>query len=99
VTWTGTFTTTGGLTTSGTNVMNTRVTTDSSFCVDVLTTPNGTFTTHQNCSRINMTGHWDIVSGAGIYKFLHGSGALTMMFPPNVPTGVQVIEILNGEIL
>ena len=98
VTFTGTFTATGGLTTSGTNVMNTRLTTDSSFCVDVLTTPNGTFTTHQNCSRVNMTGHWDIVSGTGIYKFLHGSGPLTMMFPPNVPTGVFVIETVTGEI-
>jgi hypothetical protein len=98
LTWTGTFTVTGGLTTSGTDVMNTRLTTDSSFCVVVLTAPQGTFTTHQNCSRPNMTGHWDIVSGTGIYRFLHGSGPLTMMFPPNVPDGVQVIEAETGEI-
>jgi hypothetical protein len=98
VTFTGTFTATGGLTTSGTDVMNTRLTADSSFCIVVLTTPNGTFTTHQNCSRTNMTGHWDIVSGTGIYKFLHGSGALTMMFPPDVPEGVFVIETETGEV-
>jgi hypothetical protein len=98
LTWTGTFTATGGLKTSGTDVMNTRLTTDSSFCIVVLTAPNGTFTTHQNCSRPNMTGHWDIVSGTGIYMFLHGSGPLTMMFPPNVPIGVQVIETETGEI-
>jgi hypothetical protein len=97
-TYTGTFTATGGLIASGTNLMTTRVTTDSSFCVDVLTTPNGSFTTHQNCSRGNMTGEWEIVSGTGIYRFLHGSGQLTMMFPPNVPAGVFVIEALTGEI-
>ncbi len=99
LTFTGTFSATGGLTASGTNVMTTRLTTDSSFCVDVLTTPYGSYTTHQNCSRPNMTGHWEIVSGTGIYKFLHGSGPLTMMFPPNVPAGVFVIETLTGEIL
>lgn len=98
VTFTGTFAATGGLTTSGTDVMNTTLTTDSSFCIVVLTAHNGTFTTHQNCSRLNMTGHWDIVSGTGIYKFLHGSGSLTMMFPPDVPIGVQVIETETGEI-
>ncbi|GAC1423072.1 MAG: hypothetical protein NVS9B7_23280 [Flavisolibacter sp.] len=99
LTFTGTFTATGGITTSGTNVMNTTLTPDSSFCIVVLSAPEGTFTTHQNCSRPNMTGHWDIVSGTGIYKYLHGSGPLTMMFPPNVPTGVQLIEKETGEIL
>jgi hypothetical protein len=57
VTFTGYFTGTGGLNTSGTDVMNTTLTADSSFCVVVLTAPDGTFTTHQNCSRTNMTGH------------------------------------------
>jgi hypothetical protein len=98
LTWTGTFTTTGGLTTSGTDVMNTTLTTDSSHCIVVLTDAFGSFTTHQNCNRANMTGHWDIVSGTDRYKFLHGSGPLTMMFPPNVPIGVQVIEAETGEI-
>ena len=98
VTFTGIFTTSGGLTTSGTDVMNTTLTTDSSHCIVVLTAPNGTFTTHQNCNRANMTGQWFIASGTGLYKFLHGSGPLTMMFPPNVPTGVQVIEAETGKI-
>ena len=97
VTSTGTFTATGGLTTSGTDVMNITLTPDSSHCIVVLTTPNGTFTTHQNCNRANMTGHWDIVSGTGIYTFLHGSGSLIMTFPPDVPTGVVVIETETGE--
>jgi hypothetical protein len=98
VTFTGTFTATGALATSGTDVMNTTLTTDSSHCIVVLTDAFGSFTTHQNCNRANMTGQWFIASGTGIYKFLHGSGPLTMMFPPDVPTGVQVIETETGEI-
>ena len=98
VTFTGTFTANGGLKTSGTDVMNTRLTPDSSFCIVLLTAPNGTFTTHQNCSRPNMTGHWDIVSGTGRYKFFHGSGPLVMKFPPHVPAGVLLIEKETGEI-
>ncbi len=97
VTFTGTFNATGGINTSGTDVMNTTLTTDSSHCIVVLTDAFGSFTTHQDCNRANMTGHWVIVSGTGVYTFLHGSGPLTMMFPPDVPTGVQVIETETGK--
>ena len=98
-TYYGTFTATGGLTTSGTSLMDVQLTADSSFCHDVLTTLTGTFTMVLNCSRTNMTGHWKIVNGTGEYSALHGNGPLTMMFPPNVPDGVLIIETITGKIL
>lgn len=98
-TYYGTFTATGGLATSGTSVMDVSLTTDSSFCHDVLTTSRGTFTMQLNCSRPNMTGHWKIVNGTGLFASLHGDGPLSMMFPPNVPAGVLLIETITGEIL
>ncbi len=95
----GTFTSTGGLNISGTSVMDVQLTTDSSFCHDALTTSGGTFTMLLDCSRSNMTGHWKIVNGTGVYASIHGNGPLTMMFPPNVPADVLVIETITGEIL
>lgn len=96
-TLTGPFTSTGGLTTSGTSVMDVTYIGDSSFCNDALTTSNGSFTMKLNCSRTSMTGHWKVVSGTGVYASLSGNGPLTMMFPPNVPAGVFVIETITGK--
>lgn len=94
----GTFTSTGGLRISGPDTMDVRLTTDSSFCHTRLTNSRGTITMALNCSRTNMTGHWRITGGTGAFASYYGEGPLTMMFPPNVPDGVLVIETITGEI-
>jgi hypothetical protein len=97
-TYYGTFAATGGLNLKGPDTMDVRLTTDSSFCHTVLTSSRGTITMLLNCSRTNMTGHWRIVNGTGAFASFYGNGPLTMMFPPNVPAGVLVIETITGEI-
>jgi hypothetical protein len=97
-TYYGSFNATGGLNLAGPDTMDVRLTTDSSFCHTVLTNPRGTITMLLNCSRTNMTGHWRIVGGTGAFSSFYGDGPLTMMFPPNVPDGVLVIETITGEI-
>lgn len=93
---TGTFTTAGELNISGTGIMDVQLEGDSAHCTETLTTPEGSFNIHQDCSNINLTGRWYITSGTGRYKHLHGKGTLTMKMPPNVPTGVQGIDTLKG---
>jgi hypothetical protein len=97
-TYYGTFNATGGLHLTGADTMDVRLTTDSSFCRTLLTSSRGTITMLLNCSRTNMTGHWRIVGGTGSFTSYYGNGPLTMMFPPNVPAGVLVIETITGEI-
>ena len=93
---TGTFTSSGEFNISGTSLMDVHPEGDSAHCTQTMTTPEGSFTMHQDCSDTNMTGSWHIISGTGRYAHLQGSGTLTMMFPPNVPTGVQGIDTLTG---
>ena len=93
---TGTFISTGEINTSGTSLMDVTPAGDSAHCTQTMTTPEGSFTMHQDCSGTNMTGSWYITSGTGHYAHLRGNGTLTMMFPPNVPTGVQGIDTLTG---
>jgi hypothetical protein len=97
-TYYGSFNSTGGLNITGSDTMDVRLTTDSSFCHTVLTNSRGTITMLLNCSRTNMTGHWRIVGATGAFSSFYGNGPLTMMFPPNVPDGVLVIETITGEI-
>jgi hypothetical protein len=93
---TGTFTSTGALNISGTSIMDVLPAGDSAHCTQTMTTPEGSFTMHQDCSGTNMTGSWHIISGTGRYAHLKGSGTLTMMFPPNVPAGVKGIDTITG---
>lgn len=95
---TGTFTTTGELSISGTGIMDVQLAGDSAHCTETLTTKDGSFTMHQDCSNINLSGAWYITSGTGRYTHLHGSGTLTMKMPPNVPDGIQGIDTLTGEV-
>jgi hypothetical protein len=69
---------------------------DSAHCTQTMTTPQGSFTMHQDCSSTNMTGRWFITSGTGHYAHLQGKGTLTMKFPPDVPAGVLGIDTLTG---
>ncbi len=93
---TGTFTSTGFMHVSGTSLMIVNPAGDSAHCTQTMTTPEGTFTMHQDCSNTNMTGSWYIISGTKRYAHLQGKGTLTMMFPPNVPAGVIGIDTLTG---
>ena len=94
----GSFYSTGGIRDTGSCEMDITVTDDSTFCVDLFTTPRGTWTMKEACSRdmMNPTGSWHITGGTGFYALLKGSGRLVMTFPPNVPAGVIVIEDYNG---
>ncbi len=94
----GTFTSTGAFNISGTSLMDVHPVGDSAHCTQTMITPEGSFTMHQDCSNTNMTGSWHIISGTGRYAHLQGSGTLTMMFPPNVPTGVLGIDTLTGVV-
>ena len=93
---TGTFTSTGKIHTSGTSLMDVHPVGDSAHCTQTMTTKEGSFTMHQDCSSTNMTGSWYIISGTGLYTHLQGNGTLTMMFPPNVPEGDLGIDTLTG---
>ncbi len=92
---TGIFTTTGEINISGTSLMEVHPDGASAHCTQTMTTPQGTFTMHQDCS--GMTGSWYIISGTGRYAHVRGKGTLTMMFPPDVPTGVLGIDTITGE--
>ena len=91
---TGTFTTSGGIQTSGTFVMDVIIVADSFYCTNKLIAPEGTFTTDMKCSAITMTGSWEILSGTGRYKRLNGGGTLVMTYPP----GVVGVETLSGKV-
>jgi hypothetical protein len=93
---TGTFVSTGEINVSGTSLMDVHPAGDSAHCTQTMTTPDGSFTMHQDCSSTNMSGAWYITSGTGRYAHLQGKGTLTMMMPPNVPTGVLGIDTLTG---
>jgi hypothetical protein len=97
-TQTGTFEATGGISGQGKAIMDVHVTDDSTFCTVWFTQDAGSVTLNEACSRdmADPTGSWRIVDGTGIYSFRHGSGKLTMAFPPNVPQGVTVIETYRG---
>jgi hypothetical protein len=94
---TGTFISTGEVNTAGTSLMDVTRAGDSAHCTQTMTTPEGGFTMHQDCSTMNMTGSWHIISGTGRYAHAWGNGTLTMKFPPNVPTGVLGIDTITGE--
>jgi hypothetical protein len=93
---TGTFISTGLIHTSGTSLMIVNLAGDSAHCTQAMTTADGTFTMHQDCSNINLTGRWYITGGTGRYTHLQGRGTLTMMMPPDVPTGVLGIDTMTG---
>jgi hypothetical protein len=95
---TGTFEATGGVSGSGTCVMDVHLTEDSSFCTVWLTQDVGSLKITEACSRdmADPTGSWHIVGGTGIYSHRGGRGTLTMEFPPKVPEGVTVIETYTG---
>ena len=95
----GTFTSTGALKISGASLMDVHPAGDSAHCTQTMTTPEGSFTMHQDCSNTNMTGRWYITSGTGLYANLQGSGTLSMMFPPNVPAGDLGIDTLTGTVM
>ena len=95
---TGTFVATGEINISGASLMDVHPVGDSAHCTQTMTTKEGSFTMHQDCSTMNMSGSWYITSGTGRYTHLQGKGTLTMMFPPNVPTGVLGIDTLTGEV-
>ena len=92
----GTFISTGKINTSGTSLMDVKPVGDSAHCTQTMTTPEGSFTMHQDCSGPNLSGSWYITSGTGRYAHLQGKGTLTMKMPPNVPTGVLGIDTLTG---
>ncbi len=56
---TGTFTTSGGIRTSGTFVMDVITVADSFYCTNKLIATEGTFTTNMKCSATTMTGSWE----------------------------------------
>ena len=91
---TGTFTTSGGIQTSGTFVMDVIIVADSFYCTNKLIAPEGTFTTDMKCSATTMTGSWEILTGTGRYKRLNGGGTLVMTYPP----GVVGVETLSGKV-
>jgi len=96
---TGTFVATGGLSTTGTFVMNIElVGSDSIHCVTVNTANEGTFTTILNCSLVTNEGKWYVQSGTGAYSVLQGRGTLLMRFPPDpeVPAGSLGTETQVG---
>jgi hypothetical protein len=98
---TGTFVATGGLSTTGTFVMNIElVGTDSLHCVTVNTANEGTFTTILNCSIVTNEGKWFVQSGTGAYSVLQGRGTLLMRFPPDpdVPAGALGTETQVGVV-
>ena len=95
---TGTFIATGELSFSGTSLMDVTPVGDSAHCTQTMTTKEGSFTMHQDCSSTNMSGSWYITSGTGRFSHLHGKGTLTMMFPPNVPSGVLGIDTITGVV-
>jgi len=81
----GTFTTGGSLNLTGTAEMIIGPNNNGirAHCVVILTTPNGTFTIHQECvfATNPPKGRWEIVSGTGAYANLKGNGSLLM--PPD----------------
>jgi hypothetical protein len=93
----GTFTTNGGIVTSGITLMIVKpVGADSIYCTTTFTASEGTFLMLMYCSTTNMTGSWNITSGTGTYTRLRGSGNLVMTFPPDVPAGVLSVETMTG---
>lgn len=91
---TGTFTTSGGIQTSGTFVMEVVFVADSFYCTNKLIAHEGTFTTRLKCSATTNTGDWQVISGTGHYALLRGGGTLVMKYPP----GVVGVEILTGKV-
>jgi hypothetical protein len=102
--FTGTFTATGGLNTSGTQLMFVVPETADPTLIDcnlTLTAAEGTIDIVMHCSVVTNTGKWHISSGTGLYKFTSGSGSLKMYFPPSpsVPPGAIAVETMTGKIL
>ena len=91
--FTGFFTASGGVTTSGNCTMDvTPVGTDSIHCTQTLEVPSeGTITILSQCSLPNNTGAWHVSSGTGIYANLQGEGTLVMSTGATGP-----IEALHG---
>lgn len=91
--FTGFFTASGGVTTSGNCTMDvTPVGTDSIHCTQTLEVPNeGTITIFSHCSLPNNTGAWNVTSGTGRYANLQGEGTLVMSTGATGP-----IEALHG---
>ena len=95
---TGFFTAKGALNISGASFMDVHPAGDSIHCTQTMTTKEGSFTMHQDCSNMNMSGSWYITNGTGHYTHLQGRGTLTMMKSTDVTSGVLGIDTLNGEV-
>ena len=89
----GTFTTTGALTTSGEATMDVGLNFNGTraHCVVRLIAPDGTITIHQECvfATSPPKGRWEIVNGTGAYANLKGNGSLLM--PPDTEDMTGVI--------
>lgn len=96
----GIFTATGGISTSGTELMIVQPNgTDSIHCTQTITASEGSITMLQDCSKSKMSGSWHITSSTGKYAALQGNGTLTMMmFPPGDPSGNLGIDTLTGMV-
>ena len=99
--FTGTWIASGGINSSGTQLMFVVPETAHPGLIDctlTLTAPEGTFDIKMHCSTVTNTGTWHIVSGSGsgLYLFLQGSGSLTMTFT-GLPTGVISLESMAGK--
>ena len=75
---TGFFTAKGALNISGASFMDVHPAGDSIHCTQTMTTKEGSFTMHQDCSNMNIGGSWYITNGTGHYTHLQGRGTLTM---------------------
>jgi hypothetical protein len=92
---TRTFKATGGIKTSGTFVMQVKyVGEDSIYCINKLSSDDGTFTTDMRCSMMTNTGAWSIIDATGKYAHMTGGGTLVMTYPE----GVIGIETLKGYV-
>lgn len=74
----GTFTSEGGLTTSGTATMVIHEFGNVWHCLTTFTSEQGTFTIREECNRTTYVGQWQIMDGTGAYENLHGNGKLAM---------------------
>ena len=95
---TGFFTAKGALNISGAILMDVKPAGDSIHCTQIMTTKEGSFTMHQDCSNMSMSGSWYITSGTGRYTHLQGSGTLIMKKSTDVSSGVLGIDTLTGEV-
>ncbi|MEO6000195.1 MAG: hypothetical protein ABIN89_25380 [Chitinophagaceae bacterium] len=92
----GTFSATGGIKTSGTNLMTVQTVGEEFNCVYTLTPDDGgSIVLYSHCKMATNTGTWRILNGTGSYSNLGGNGSLIMTYPG---AGVVVREVLEGTV-